>query len=165
MRRFLIIIIVVFFAGWMAACTNAGRTPKNNGSEKYSAAKDTLSEDYPVASLTTEMFKVKVMDYEKNSQWAFLGQRPAIVDFYATWCGPCKATAPVLESVAMAYQGKLDVYKVDIDQEPELAQVFGISSIPALLFIPVDDLPTLQVGAMQKPEMEKLIKSVLLHGK
>ncbi len=165
MGKYRIMIIVAFLVSWLMACTNAVRTPKMIGAEPGRLTKDTLKQDAPVVSLTAEMFKAKVMDYEKNAQWTFLGQRPAIIDFYAPWCGPCKATAPVLESLAKAYQGKLDVYKVDIDQEPKLAQVFGISSIPALLFIPVDGLPTMKVGAMQELEMEGLIRSLLLHGK
>lgn len=165
MEKCRIIIIVAFLVGDVAACTNSVRSSMENKTKKESVAKDSLKQNSPVINLTTEMFKNKVMDYEKNSQWTFLGKRPAIVDFYATWCGPCKAIAPVLESLARCYQGQLDVYKVDIDKEPELTQVFGISSIPALLFIPVDGLPTLQVGAMQKVEMDKIVKSVLLHEK
>lgn len=165
MEKCHIIIIVAFLVGGVMACTNSVRSSMKNRTKKESIFKDTLKQNSPVTSLTTETFKNKVMDYENNSQWKFLGKRPAIVDFYATWCGPCKATAPVLESLAKSYQEQLDVYKVDIDKEPELAQVFGISSIPALLFIPVDGLPTLQVGAIQKPELEKIVKTVLLYEK
>ncbi len=165
MGKYRMIIVLVLFAGCMLACTNGAQPSKGIKERVSGAIEDTLRQKTIVCGLTTEMFKKRVMDYEKNTQWKFLGERPAIVDFYASWCGPCKITAPVLESLAKTYQGQLDVYKVDIDQEPELAQVFGISSIPALLFIPVEGLPTLQVGAMQKPEMEKLVKSVLLPNK
>ena len=109
------------------------------------------------------MFKQKVMDYEKNPKtWEFKGDKPAIIDFYATWCGPCKATAPVLEEVASEYAGKIDVYKVDVDKQRELAALFGIRSIPSILFIPKNGEPTMQSGAMNKPQFEEAIKSVLL---
>ena len=86
----------------------------------------------------------------------------AIVDFYATWCRPCKMTAPVVEELAKDYQGKIDFYKVDIDKEQELATIFGIQSIPTFLFIPLNGQPTAQMGAMQKEDFEKIIKQVLL---
>ena len=103
------------------------------------------------------------MDFEKNpDKWSFKGDKPAIIDFYATWCGPCKATAPVLEEIAGEYSGKIDVYKVDVDKEAELAALFGIRSIPSLLFIPKTGEPTMNTGAMNKPQFEQAIKSVLL---
>ena len=86
----------------------------------------------------------------------------AIVDFYATWCRPCKMTAPVVEELAKDYKGKIDFYKVDIDKEQELATIFGIQSIPTFLFIPLNGQPTAQMGAMQKEDFEKIIKQVLL---
>ncbi len=165
MGKYHIVIIVALFASSVLACTNVSKPLKENEEKTGCVMEDTLGQECVVNSLTAETFKKKVMDYEKHSQWNFIGERPAIVDFYAPWCGPCKNTAPVLELLAKKYQAQLDIYKVNIDQEPELAQVFGISSIPALLFIPVEGLPTLQVGAMQMSEIEKLIKSVLLHNK
>ena len=87
--------------------------------------------------------------------------RPAVIDFYATWCGPCKMMAPVVESLAGKYAGKIDFYKVDIDRESELASVFGISSIPTFLFIPVKGKPSVQMGAMQKEDFEEIIGKVM----
>ena len=104
-----------------------------------------------------------VMDYEKNQQeWVFEGKRPVVIDFYATWCGPCKMMAPVVEECAKEYSGKVDFYKIDVDKEKELAQTFGIQSIPTFLFIPMSGKPTAQTGAMQKADFEALIKSVVL---
>ena len=116
-----------------------------------------------VKEMTVETFKKQVMDFEKNpDKWSFKGDKPAIIDFYATWCGPCKATAPVLEEIAGEYSGKIDVYKVDVDKEAELSALFGIRSIPSLLFIPKTGEPTMNTGAMNKPQFEQAIKSVLL---
>lgn len=116
-----------------------------------------------VTELTTSEFKKKVMDFDKHPQeWVFEGDKPAIIDFYATWCGPCKATAPILEELANDYAGKLDIYKVDVDQQQELAALFGVRSIPSLLFIPKQGNPQMQVGAMNKQQFEAAIKSTLL---
>lgn len=113
--------------------------------------------------LTTAEFKKKIMDYEKHpEEWVFEGDRPVIIDFYATWCRPCKMTAPVVEELAKEYQGKIDFYKVDIEKEQELTETFGIQSVPTFLFIPTKGNPTAQMGAMQKEDFEEIIKSVIL---
>uniref|UniRef100_A0AB33J014 Thioredoxin n=1 Tax=Prevotella sp. GTC17259 TaxID=3236795 RepID=A0AB33J014_9BACT len=117
-----------------------------------------------VKELTNAEFRIKVLDYENSTEWNFLGDKPAVIDFYATWCGPCKATAPVLEEVATENIGKLDVYKVDIDKEPELAALFNVRSIPTLLFIPKTGQPSLQVGAMNKSQLTQVVNSELLKG-
>ncbi len=115
-----------------------------------------------VQSLTASDFRKKIMDYESHpDEWVFAGSRPAIIDFYATWCGPCKMMAPMVESLAGKYAGKIDFYKVDIDQEPELASVFGIRSIPTFLFSPMKGNPTIQMGAMQKEDFEEIIGKVI----
>jgi thioredoxin 1 len=112
-------------------------------------------------SLTKETFVTKVFQYEKNDQWKYEGSRPAIVDFWAEWCGPCKMISPVLEEIAKQYEGKLDVYKVNVDEETEVASVFGIQSIPSLLLIPMGEQPRLSVGALPKNGILKLVKDVL----
>lgn len=117
--------------------------------------------DGKVHSLTVSDFRKKIMDYEAHpDEWVFAGSRPAVIDFYATWCGPCKMMAPMVESLAGKYADKVDFYKVDIDQESELASVFGISSIPTFLFIPVKGKPSVQMGAMQKEDFEGLIDKI-----
>lgn len=110
--------------------------------------------------LTRESFIDKVFDYENNDQWQFKGTKPAIIDFYADWCGPCKAVSPILEELSREYQGLIDFYKVDTDQEQELTAMFGIRSIPTVLFIPVDDEPRIAVGAMPKEVYERAIEDL-----
>ena len=115
-----------------------------------------------VKELTLESFKNNIMDYEANpTDWKFKGERPAVIDFYAVWCGPCKATAPILESLAKEYDGQVDFYKVDIDKQQELSTMFDIRSIPTLLFIPKEGKPQMQVGAMDHTQLENAIKSIL----
>lgn len=116
-----------------------------------------------VTDMTTQMFKERIMDYTDGAtEWHYKGTRPAIIDFYATWCGPCKAMAPIVERTAEKYAGQIDFYRVDIDQEEELAAIFGIQSIPTLLFIPKEGTPQRAVGAMGQGQLEQAIKEVLL---
>lgn len=115
-----------------------------------------------VVHLTTKEFKEKVFDYEASKEWKYAGTLPAIVDFYADWCGPCKMVAPVLEELASEYSGKIMVYKVDTENEQELASAFGIQSIPTLLFIPKDGQPQAAMGALPKHTFEKVIRDLLL---
>ena len=108
-------------------------------------------------------FLEKIYNYEKNPQtWKYEGDKPAIVDFYATWCGPCKALGPVLEELAEEYEGKIYIYKVDVDQEPELSGVFGIRSVPTLLFIPANGEPSMSPGAPSKAQLKQIIEGHLL---
>jgi thioredoxin 1 len=115
--------------------------------------------------LTTQTFKEKVFNYEVNKDWKFEGDIPCIVDFYADWCGPCKMVAPVLEELSGEYAGKINIYKVDTEKEQELAQVFGIKSIPSILFIPKDGKPQMSMGAMPKESFKQAIDEVLLKSK
>lgn len=111
--------------------------------------------------LTSETFAAKVFDYQKNDQWKFEGTAPAIIDFWAEWCGPCKMISPILEEISSDYEGKLNVYKVNVDEQGEVAAAFGIQSIPSLLFIPMNDMPRMAVGAQPKAAILKLVKDVL----
>jgi len=111
--------------------------------------------------LTKETFLSKVFDYEKNKEWKFEGPKPCVIDFYADWCGPCKMVAPVLEELAHDFEGKLDIYKVDTEEEQELASVFGIRSIPSILFVPAQGQPQMAMGALPKETFIKAFKDVL----
>jgi thioredoxin 1 len=112
--------------------------------------------------LTTEDFKKKVLDYTTQQEWKYQGTLPAIIDFYADWCGPCKMVAPVLEELAKEYEGKLLIYKVDTEVEQELAAVFDIRSIPTFLFIPLEGQPMMQPGALPKNVFKKVIDEHLV---
>jgi thioredoxin len=111
--------------------------------------------------LTLETFKQKVFNFENNTEWKFEGDKPAIIDFYADWCGPCKMVAPILEELSKEYDGKLNIYKVDTESEQELASMFGIRSIPSLLFVPKDSQPQMAQGALPKDSLKKAFKEVL----
>ena len=111
--------------------------------------------------LNKQTFKEKVFDYDKNTDWAFNGELPAIVDFYADWCGPCKMLSPILEEISKEYDGKINVYKVNTEEEPELSSLFGITSIPSVLFIPKEEKPQMMVGALPKKAFEEKVKDVL----
>jgi thioredoxin 1 len=112
--------------------------------------------------MTTQDFKDKVFNYETEQDWKYLGQLPAIIDFYADWCGPCKMVAPVLEDLSVEYEGKIIIYKVDTDVEQELSAVFGIQSIPTILFIGADGEPMMQPGALPKHVFKKVIEEKML---
>lgn len=113
--------------------------------------------------LTGAVFLEKVFNYKENiNEWKYEGDKPAIVDFYATWCGPCRRTAPILDDLADEYGDDIYVYKVDVDKEPELARVFGIQSIPTFLFIPRQGNPQIAQGALPKETFKKAIEEFLL---
>ncbi|MCU0370372.1 MAG: thioredoxin [Bacteroidales bacterium] len=132
------------------------KTSEGDG-EKTAAASGKLEH------LTAQTFKLKVMDYEKNQQqWVFEGDKPAIVDFYADWCRPCRMIAPILEELAVEYKGKIDIYKVDTEAQRELAAVFGIQSLPTVLFIPMQGKPSMQKGALPKESYKQIIDDLLL---
>ncbi len=112
--------------------------------------------------LTVETFKEKVFDFEAGSEWKFAGDKPCIIDFYADWCGPCKMVAPVLEELAKDYEGKINIYKVDTEDQQQLAQLFEVRSIPTILFVPMEGQPQASMGARPKQSFEKAIKDILL---
>lgn len=122
----------------------------------------TKTENTKMEHLTAATFRQKVFNYEKNKEWKFEGDKPCIIDFYADWCGPCKMVAPVLEDLSKEYDGKVQIYKVDTDKEQELASVFGIQSIPTILFIPVEGKPQASLGALPKETFIKTIEDILL---
>ncbi len=111
--------------------------------------------------LTLATFKEKVFDFEANKEWIYKGKIPCVIDFYAEWCGPCKMVAPVLEELSTAFDGKMNIYKIDTDKEQELAGIFGVQSVPSLLFVPMEGQPQMATGAMPKESFVKAFKEVL----
>jgi len=114
-----------------------------------------------VEFLNEETFKQKVFNYEENKEWKYEGDLPCMIDFYADWCQPCKMVAPILEELAEEYDGKIYIYKIDTEVERNLAGMFGIQSIPSLLFVPVEGQPQMAVGALPKETFKKAIADVL----
>ncbi len=113
-------------------------------------------------NLTKDTFLQKVFNYEKNQEWKFEGEIPCVIDFWAPWCGPCRAVAPVIEELSKEYAGKVNFYKVNTDEEQELAGAFGIRSIPSLLFVPKTGQPKMAVGALPKENLKKAVEEELL---
>ena len=127
------------------------------------AAEPVSKETTKPIELTKATFLEKVFNYENNPEaWKYIGDKPAIVDFYATWCGPCRITSPILTELAAEYGEEIYIYKIDVDKEPELAQVFGVQSIPMFLFIPMDDQPQMGMGALPKKSFKEAIYTFLL---
>lgn len=110
-----------------------------------------------VKQLTTDEFKKEVWDFSKNKEWKYLGDKPAIVDLYANWCPPCKKLSPILEEIQKQYGNKIQIYKVDVDKEPQLAQLFNASSIPLMIFIPKNGKPSSIGGLRPQEQIEQLI--------
>lgn len=121
-----------------------------------------LNSNMPTIKLTTQKFIEDVFDYTTEKEWKYKDNVPAVIDFYADWCGPCKMVAPVLEELSDSYEGKVKIYKLDTEVEQELAGAFGIRSIPSILFIPVDGQPMMQVGALPKSTLIDVIEKELL---
>lgn len=114
-------------------------------------------------NLTKEGFLRRVADFENSPNvWKFLGDKPALIDFYAPWCGPCKMLSPVLDELSEEYAGKVDIYKVNVDEQEELSMIFGIRSVPTLIFVPMNGDPQRASGAMSKQQLAKIFDDLLL---
>jgi len=157
-------LIAFSAASLLLLSCNSGSASTPGGSElaaapavvESEAGKANSEDPGKTIKLTKADFLEKVMDYEKNqSEWVYEGDKPAIIDFYADWCGPCRQAAPVLEELAAEYKGQIYIYKVDTEKEKELAAVFGIRSIPAFLFVPQEGRPSMSNGIAQTPEATK----------
>lgn len=178
------LIVVLAFSVVLASCSGAKKaeteeTPEVVATEQIGDAPTEAEQASPVSEandsttsisapdtpihLTTAEFKRLVFNYDANpAQWKYIGDKPCIIDFWATWCPPCKVIAPILEDLAKEYKGQLYIYKVDVDKEQELAAAFGIQSIPTLLFIPMTGEPKAEVGAISKEIFKDRIDNFLL---
>lgn len=152
MKKLLLTSFSIVFI--LAACGNRNTAGNKNSDRVNSVSK--ANDQNSSVRLTKNMFILKVWDYSKSpSEWKYLGDKPAIVDFYADWCGPCKIASPILDEIGTEYAGKILIYKVNTDEEQELAQVFGITGIPAFLYIPTEGKPTMMSGIGQTKEETK----------
>lgn len=144
MKKIFAVVLMIFFSGSLSLSAQE---------------KETIKPEH----LTVETFKEKVFNYEKNpDNWVFEGDLPCIVDFYADWCKPCKLIAPIMEELANEYKGKINVYKVNTEKQRELSSVFGVRSIPAVLFIPMEGKPQMSTGALPKESFKQAIDEFLL---
>lgn len=161
-KRILTIAVVASLA--MFGCNQStGNGQTTSGEPVKPATASANSEEGKVVQMNKAMFLERVFNYEKNPDtWVYEGNKPAIIDFYADWCGPCKKIAPIMAQLAEEYKDQIVIYKVDTDKERELAQLFQIRSIPSILFIPAKGQPQMTMGALPKAEFEKMIKEVLL---
>ena len=140
----------------VSCCRNSGGDNQQNTNNK--------EKKMQTIHLTKSEFLAKVADYETSpNEWKYLGDRPAVIDFYASWCGPCKMIAPILEELAAEYGDSIYVYKINTEEEQELAAAFGIQSIPTLLFVPMEGAPQMAQGAMLKNALKEAIDKVLLN--
>jgi thioredoxin len=157
MRKFTYLFSAFLFLSFVACSNNAGNNEKTSENNPASAP-----EEGKVINLNAEAFKKLVWDYQKNpDDWKYNGDLPCIIDFYADWCRPCKMVAPIMEELAREYKGKIRIYKVNTDEQKELAGLFNIRSIPAVLFVPKSGKPQMSVGALPKPTFIQTINDVL----
>ena len=157
MKNLTLFLVLTLFA------TSCGGQQKQNAKEKEVTTKEKTMK---TIKLNKADFLAKVVNYETTpNEWKYLGDKPAIIDFYADWCGPCRMVAPVLEELAEEYGDKIYIYKVDTEKEQELAGIFGIRSIPSILFIPMTGQPQMTQGALPKTELKKAIEEILLSAK
>jgi len=147
-----IFLSVIFSSLFFVTCKSENPTGKNSK----------IASGAEVIQLSTENFKKMIFNYDINKQWKYEGSKPAIIDFYADWCSPCKQLSPMVEEIARQYAGKIVVYKVNTDKEKILSQDIGISGLPTLLFIPMSGKPQSTVGLIPKETLLKAINEVLL---
>lgn len=159
MFRLTVYISLVIFTLVIVSCGNS--QSENNKPESSSNNEQALKKA-EIKHIDAAFFQSKIFDYRVNKTWKYQDSIPCIIDFYADWCGPCKTIAPILEDLSREYAGKIKVYKVNVDKEQELASVFNVNGIPALLFCPVGRDPQMATGALPKSEFEKVINEFLL---
>ncbi len=161
-----ILLVAVAFSFSMVACGNQGKNNNTNTTETNSNKIEnnmTTTTTKKTINLTRAEFLTKVANFEETpDKWVYLGDKPAIIDFYADWCGPCKMIAPILEELAAEYEGQIYIYKVDTEAEQQLAGEFGIRSIPSILFVPMGEDPQMAQGALPKDAFKQAIEEVLL---
>lgn len=161
-RRITVILAVVFaITSTLIGCSNKGEKSSNTTETNNNKTEENMSKK--TINLTRAEFLEKAANFEETpDKWVYLGDKPAIIDFYADWCGPCKMIAPILEELAAEYEGQIYIYKIDTEAEQQLAGEFGIRSIPTILFAPMGEEPQMTQGALPKDTFKKVIEEVLL---
>lgn len=165
MKRKGILLMVAAIAITLTACNRHSQNNNSNSKETntINTENNMTTTTAKTIHLTRADFLNKVANFEKSpDKWVYLGDKPAIIDFYADWCGPCKMIAPILDELAEEYDGQIYIYKVDTEAEQQLAAEFGIRSIPSLLFVPMDEAPQMAQGALPKDAFKQAIEEVLL---
>lgn len=155
MRKFMYVILAL---GIVAVACGSGSDKKTNDNQTPPVNK--VDQGGKVEYLNTQNFVNTIFDFRNESDWNYKGDKPAIIDFYADWCGPCKRVSPIMEELALEYKGEINIYKVNTDYEQELASAFGIQSIPSIMFIPMEGQPHMYVGAFPKDEYIRIINEV-----
>lgn len=159
MRKVLVMVAIVTAS--MYACASNDKAEKQKA-EKQQDKKEATTSSGEVIMMDKDMFIKNVFDYEKSKEWKYEGNKPAIIDLYADWCGPCKQIAPIMKELAKEYAGKVAIYKVNVDKQKELAALFNATSIPLLVYIPMQGEPQLFRGAADKATYQKAIDEFLL---
>lgn len=141
-------------------CSNAPKQDKET--ENVAPKEEAAAAGAGIIHLTSESFKVQVFDYVTDKEWNYKGDKPAILDFYADWCGPCKMLAPHLEAMQKEYKGGIQVYKINTDDNPEVASAFGITGLPTIVYVPLSGQPQAVTGYRAQGDLEKIVSEVLL---
>lgn len=155
MRKIIAMAALMFSSLLTFACTDGAKQQNQAEANEAKAGGD-------VVVMNKALFLNDVFDYEKSQDWKYKGDKPAIIDLYADWCGPCRMTSPIMKDLAKEYDGKIVIYKVNVDKEKELAALFNASSIPLFVFIPMNGEPQLFRGAADKATYKKVIDDFLL---
>lgn len=156
MRKITLAVVLALL--FVTACT-----AKSGDNNNQVSTIEKVESQVKTINLTKAEFLERVVNYEENpEEWVYLGDKPAIIDFYADWCAPCRIVAPILEELAAQYEEEIYIYKIDTEEEQELAAVFGIRSIPSILFVPMGDQPQMVAGALPKESFEEAIQDILL---
>ncbi len=166
LKRKLILLLTFAMPLTLAVCSNQSQKNNSNTTETNITKTEndmTTTTKAKTINLTRADFLEKVANFEETpDKWVYLGDKPAIIDFYADWCGPCKMIAPILEELAEEYDGQIYIYKIDTEVEQQLASEFGIRSIPSILFVPMNEAPQMAQGALPKDAFKQAIDEVLL---